>query len=122
MTPHIEIKKAINKRLNELGYPIVQGFPRVEVHSFDTTPSGDKANIVYDVTFIVEVVDKSTSPATSLAMISNIRANLENGLTISGYNLVFLDYELLNEIEETTDTEDIIWRQIQRIRINLNKL
>lgn len=121
MTPHIEIKKAINKKLNELGYPIIQGFPRVEVHSFDTTPSGDKANIVYDVTFIVEVVDKATSPATSLNMISNIRANLEDGLQITGYNLVFLDYELLNEIEETTDTEESIWRQIQRIRINLNK-
>lgn len=121
MTPHIEIKKAINKRLNELGYPIVQGFPRVEVHSFDTTPSGDKANIVFDVTFIVEVVDKATSPSTSLNMISNIRANLEDGLQITGYNLVFLDYELLNEIEETTDTEESIWRQVQRIRINLNK-
>lgn len=120
-TPHIEIKKAINTKLNALGFPVVSTFPRVEVHSFDTTPGTEKNNWVYDVTFIIEVLDKATSPATSLSMISDIRGNLGENIDIVGYKVINFEYELLNELEETTDTEVIIWRQVQRVRINLKK-
>ncbi len=121
-TPHKYIKKALVTKLGQIGYAKKNGYPRVEVHSFDTTPAGAKEDLEYEVTFIIEAIDESTSPSASLDIIEDIRSKVDANLTIQGWKLVILNYELLTEIEEITDTDSNIFRQIQRVRTYLKKL
>ena len=120
-TPHKYIKKAINTKLTAIGYAKQNAFPRVEVHSFDTTPAGAKEDLEYEVTFIIEVIDENTSPSRSLDLIEDIRTKIDADLIIQGWKLVILNYELLTEIEEITDTDSNIFRQIQRVRTYIKK-
>ena len=121
-TPHKYLKKALVKKLGQMGYAKKNGYPRVEVYNFDTTPIGAKEDKDYVVTFIIEAIDESTSPSASLEIIEDIRDKINDTLVIEGWKVVYLAYELLTELEEITDTDNNIWRQIQRVRIQLNKL
>lgn len=118
MTPHLELRKGLTTFVLSKGYKMA-GFPRVEIYSFDTSNSLAKELDDFEITFVIEVVANDCSQ--SLSMIDNIRSSIENELTISNYKIVYLVKELLNEIEEITETELSIWRQIQRIRIKLKK-
>ena len=42
-------------------------------------------------------------------------------ILINGYKVIYLAFEILNEIEEITDSNYSIWRQIQQVRLQLNK-
>lgn len=119
-TPHKYLKQALQSKITTLGYRTFGSYPRVEVHSFDTTEGDEKANSNFVVTFIIEVVDSSTDSTTSLNMIEAIRAGIDETLTVTGFRVVVLQWELLNEIVEMTDTDLNIYRQIQRVRITLN--
>lgn len=117
-TPHKYVKKALEAKITSLGYQTSGNYPRVEVHTFDTTQGVEKANGDYVVTCIIEVIDSNTSPGTSLDMIEAIRGI--DTLAITGFELVILEWEVLTELEEITDTDYNIYRQIQRVRLTLN--
>lgn len=121
MTPHKYIKKALQSKITALGYRTFGSFPRVEVHTFDTTQGFEKNNNDYVVTCIIEVIDSNTSSGTSLDMIEAIRGGIDETLTVQNFKVVIFEWDILSEIQEMTDTELNIYRQIQRVRITLNK-
>ncbi len=118
MTPSKEIRKAVTLKLKGLNYSF-NGMPRVEIYSLNTAGSFQKDDKDFEVSFIIEVI--ATDLDTSLTMIDNIRTTLDGTILINGYKVIYLAFEILNEIEEITDSNYSIWRQIQQVRIQLNK-
>lgn len=122
--PQKYIHPAVITKLLALGYAVdgLNTYPRVEVHSFDTTPTGDKGNKQHDVTFIIEVIDNDTDLARSIDMIENIRTNIDVSLTISGVRIIYIVWELLQTFEELTETDLTIQRQLQRVRFTIEEI
>ena len=119
-TPHKYLRQALVTKLKGLGYSLSGSYPRVELYDFATTQGAEKNNVSEIVTCVIEVVDSADSPKRSLDMIEAIRAGIED-LTVSGFSVVIVEPELLTELEEYSDTDLKIYRQIQRMRFLINK-
>lgn len=114
---------AVNSKLKSLGYTIVgETFPRFEVYSFDTTPSGRKDIGMWDCTFIIEAITDGTSPLPSLDMIENIKQHFNEDLVISHFKCDIWIWEINSQISEVTETNFMIWRQSQRVRLKLTQI
>jgi hypothetical protein len=122
--PQKYIHPAVIAKLLALGYAVdgLNTYPRVEVHSFDTTPTGDKGNKQHDVTFIIEVIDNDTDLARSIDIMERIRTNIDVTLTISGVRIIYIVWELLQTFEELTETDLTIQRQLQRVRFTIEEI
>ena len=122
--PQKYIHPAVITKLLALGYAVdgLNTYPRVEVHSFDTTPTGDKHNKQYDVTFIIEAIDSNTDPTRVIDIIERVRANIDVTLTISSFKIVYIIWELLQTFEELTETDLTIQRQLQRVRFTVEEI
>lgn len=122
--PQKYIHPAVVTKLLALGYAVdgLNTYPRVEVHSFDTTPTGDKGNKQHDVTFIIEVIDNDTDLARSIDIMERIRTNIDVTLTISGVRIIYIVWELLQTFEELTETDLTIQRQLQRVRFTIEEI
>ena len=115
--------QAVASKLIALGYATdgVNTFPRFEVHSFDTTPTLEKERTSWEVTFIMEAITNDSSPGQSLDMVENIKQHFSETLPINYFNCVIWQWDILTSIEEVTDTELNIWRQVQRVRVTLQQ-
>lgn len=113
--------KAVAGKLVALGYKVdgVNSYPRVEIHSFDKTPTAEKNMSSWEVTFIIDVITDNSSPGQSLDIIENIQNNFSENITISNFRCVIWDWELLTQVEEVTESNFNVWRQIQRVRVRL---
>ena len=118
-TPHKYLHKALVSKIKNLGFATFGSFPRVEVYNFDVTPGAPKGINDYVVTCIVEVIDSGDDMTRSLDMIETLRTNLDE-INIAGYDVI-AEPEILTTATETTDTDFIIYRQIQRMRFIINK-
>lgn len=117
--PQKYIQKAVNDKIKSLGYSIsgVTTFPRVEVYDFITTPTGEKENIEWICTFLIDVI--STDASTGLTILETIRNNFN--LTISHFENPLTVFEQHTEIDEEQDGLPIINRQLQRIRLHIKE-
>ena len=113
--------KAVVAKLVSLGYKVdgVNNYPRVEVHSFDKTPTTEKNATSWDITFIIDVITNDSSPGPSFDIIENILNNFSESITITNFRCVIWDWELLTPVEEVNEADFNIWRQIQRVRVRL---
>lgn len=120
--PQKYIHKAIISKLKTLGY-VVDGlnYPRVEVYGFMTTPSGEKINKEWEVTFIIEAIDSANSPTRAMDMIENIRTNITESITVSNFSVLNVIWEQLEHFEEITENDYYIQRQIQRARFTVTE-
>lgn len=119
--PHKYLAKALNTAIKSLGYRTYGSLPRVEVHSWDTTPEGIKTLVEWAVTCIIEVISDNTDVAESLDMIEKIRENINETLNVEHFEVWNVTYETLTEIEEIDENNKHIFRQLQRVRFQVTQ-
>ena len=119
--PHKYLLKALVAKIKTLGYTMDNTFPRVEIHSWDTTPEGEKTLVDWACTCIIEVISNTTDVAESLSIIEGIRSNIDESLVVENFNLWNVTWEMLSQYEEIDDNNKKIWRQLQRVRFNVSK-
>lgn len=119
--PHKYILKALVAKIKTLGYKMDTSFPRVEIHSWDTTPEGEKTLTDWACTCIIEVVSNNTDVEESLNMIEAIRNAVDETLSVDNFTVWNIVWETLSQYEEIDENNKKIWRQLQRVRINVTK-
>ena len=119
--PHKYLLKALVLKIKGLGYTMDTSFPRVEIHSWDTTPEGEKTLVDWASTCIIEVVSNTTDVEESLGMIEVIRNAIDETMAVDNFTLWNVTWELLSQYEEIDENNKKIWRQLQRVRFNLSK-
>lgn len=122
--PSKYVLQAVLAKLVALGYALDNAatFPRFEVYSFDTTPSGEKGLTMWDCTFIMEAISGLTSPGESLTMIENIKQYFSDTLSVSHFKIDIWIWEINSSFNEITETNTMIWRQSQRVRLKLTQI
>ena len=119
--PHKYILKALVSKIKTLGYKMDASFPRVEIHSWDTTPEGEMTLTDWACTCIIEVVSNDTDVEESLNMIEAIRNTVDETLSVDNFTVWNIVWETLSQYEEIDENNKKIWRQLQRVRINVTK-
>lgn len=96
-------------------------YPRVEVHSFNEGEPLDKGMSLREVTVVVESMSTS-SKGEALAM------NAENLSRLVGstpdtehFHVIGIIPSSLTDMEETLDTQAILYRQLQTLRIIISQ-
>jgi len=119
--PHKYLLKALVSKIKSLGYKMDNSFPRVEIHSWDTTPEGEKTLVDWACTCIIEVISNTTDVAESLTIMEGIRDGINETMTVEHFTLWNVTWEMLSQYEEIDDNNKTIWRQLQRTRFNVSK-
>lgn len=121
--PQKYLHKALISKLKTLGYSVsgLNTFPRVEVYNFDTTPTGEKVNKQWTVTFLFDCISAKTDPSESYTMLETIRNGFSESLTVDHFNIYLWIWDQHTDFMETSENDDIIFRQLQRVRLELTE-
>lgn len=116
-----EIYKALRAQLLRPGVPVGEtaDFPRVEIHSFAENAPTDKDGIVRTVNCTVESMS-TKSYGDSVAMNEeNLERLLADGWHAIGKGFTILGVipDQLTELTEALETQEILYRQLQRINV-----
>lgn len=116
-----EIYKALRAQLLRPGVPVGEtaDFPRVEIHSFAENAPMDKDGIVRTVNCTVESMS-TKSYGDSVAMNEeNLERLLADGWHAIGKGFTILGVipDQLTELTEALETQEILYRQLQRINV-----
>lgn len=117
-----EVYKALRKVLLRDGVPVGEtaDYPRVEIHSFTENAPLDKDGMVRTLSCIVESMSvKSYGEAVSMNE-ENLERLLGKGAEIAkGFTILGIVPDQLTELTETLETQEILYRQLQRINITI---
>lgn len=117
-----EVYKALRKVLLRDGVPVGEtaGYPRVEIHSFTENAPLDKDGMVRTLSCIVESMSvKSYGEAVSMNE-ENLERLLGKGAEIAkGFTILGIVPDQLTELTEILETQEILYRQLQRINITI---
>ena len=118
-----QVYKALRAQLLRSGVSVgdTAGFPRVEIHSFAEAALTDKDGTVRTVSCTVESMS-TRSYGDAVAMNEENLAKLsEDGWHVIGIGLTVLAVfpDQLTELTEAMDTQEILYRQLQRINVIL---
>lgn len=98
------------------------GYPRVELHSWNELPAEDKGGCLRQATCVVESMSTASKGDA-------LRMNGENLSRLAGqepvtehFRVIGIVPETLTDMEETLDTQAILYRQIQTIRLFIIKI
>lgn len=116
-----ELYKALRAQLLRKGIPVgdTAAFPRVEIHSFAENAPTDKDGIVRTVSCTVESMS-TRSYGDAVAMNEeNLERLAQDGWHAIGKGLTVLSVlpDQLTELTEVMETQDILYRQLQRINV-----
>ena len=116
-----EVYKALRTQLLRDGISVgdTADFPRVEIHSFAENAPADKDGIVRTVSCTVESMS-TRSYGDAVAMNEgNLERLSEDGWHVLGKGFTILSVvpDQLTELTEVLDTQDILYRQLQRINV-----
>jgi hypothetical protein len=116
-----EVYKALRTQLLRDGISVgdTADFPRVEIHSFAENAPTDKDGIVRTVSCTVESMS-TRSYGDAVAMNEgNLERLSEDGWHVLGKGFTILSVvpDQLTELTEVLDTQDILYRQLQRINV-----
>jgi hypothetical protein len=116
-----EVYKALRTQLLRDGILVgdTADFPRVEIHSFAENAPTDKDGIVRTVSCTVESMS-TRSYGDAVAMNEgNLERLSEEGWHVLGKGFTILSVvpDQLTELTEVLDTQDILYRQLQRINV-----
>jgi hypothetical protein len=116
-----EVYKALRTQLLRDGISVgdTADFPRVEIHSFAENAPTDKDGIVRTVSCTVESMS-TRSYGDAVAMNEgNLERLSEEGWHVLGKGFTILSVvpDQLTELTEVLDTQDILYRQLQRINV-----
>jgi hypothetical protein len=116
-----EVYKALRTQLLRDGISVgdTADFPRVEIHSFAENAPTDKDGIVRTVSCTVESMS-TRSYGDAVAMNEgNLERLSEDGWHVlgKGFTILSVVTDQLTELTEVLDTQDILYRQLQRINV-----
>lgn len=115
-----EVYKALRKRLLRDGIPVGEtaNYPRIEIHSFTENAPTDKDGMVRTLSCVVESMSvKSYGDAVTMNE-GNLERLLEEGWGIDkGFTILGITPDQLTELTETLETQEILYRQLQRINV-----
>ena len=115
-----EVYKALRKQLLRDGIPVGEtaNYPRIEIHSFTENAPTDKDGMVRSLSCVVESMSvKSYGDAVTMNE-GNLERLLENGWGIDkGFTILGITPDQLTELTETLETQEILYRQLQRINV-----
>lgn len=116
-----EVYKALRTQLLRDGISVgdTADFPRVEIHSFAENAPTDKDGIVRTVSCTVESMS-TRSYGDAVAMNEgNLERLSEEGWHVlgKGFTILRVVPDQLTELTEVLDTQDILYRQLQRINV-----
>ena len=122
-TPHKYLDQALHLKVASLGYLTygATNYPRVEIHSFDTTPTGAKGDREWEATCLLDVISNSVNPSEADDIIEVLRGGINESLSVTGYTVVEVAWEMLNTSEEIDESTSFIQRRLQRVRFYLHK-
>ena len=117
-----EVYKALRKQLLRDGIPVGEtaNYPRIEIHSFTENAPTDKDGMVRTLSCVVESMSvKSYGDAVTMNE-GNLARLLEDGWGIDkGFTILGVIPDQLTELTETLETQEILYRQLQRINISI---
>ena len=121
MSAQGNLYKALRAQLLRQGIPIGEtaGFPRVEIHSFIENAPSDKDGLLHRVSCVVESMStRSYGDAVGMNE-ENLRRLLAGGWHAIGNDMQVISVtpDQLTELSETLDTQDVLYRQLQRINV-----
>lgn len=113
--------KAMRAQLLRPGIPIGEtaGFPRVEIHSFIENAPSDKDGSLHQLSCVVESMStRSYGDAVEMNE-KNLARLLAAGWHAIGNGMTVISVmpDQLTELSETLDTQEILYRQLQRINV-----
>ena len=115
-----EVYKALRKQLLRDGIPVGEtaNYPRIEIHSFTENAPTDKDGMVRTLSCVVESMSvKSYGDAVTMNE-GNLERLLEDGWGIDkGFTILGVTPDQLTELTETLETQEILYRQLQRINV-----
>lgn len=115
-----EIYKALRKQLLRPGIPVGEtaDYPRVEIHSFTENAPQDKDGCLRSMSCIVESMSvRSYGDAVEMNGENLVRL-FDDGWGIEkDFTIIGVTPDQLTELTETLDTQDILYRQLQRINV-----
>lgn len=118
-----EIYRAVRELLVRDGVQVGGGasYPRVEVHSFNEGEPLDKGMSLREVTVVVESMSTS-SKGEALAMnAENLSRLVGSTSDTEHFHVVGIIPSSLTDMEETLDTQAILYRQLQTLRIIISQ-
>ena len=117
-----EVYKALRKQLLRDGIPVGEtaNYPRIEIHSFTENAPTDKDGMVRTLSCVVESMSvKSYGDAVTMNE-GNLERLLEDGWGIDkGFTILGITPDQLTELTETLETQEILYRQLQRINVTI---
>ena len=117
-----EIYKALRNQLLGGGVPVGETaeYPRIEIHSFTENPPTDKDGRLRSVSCIVECMSV-TSYGDAVAMNErNLeRLQADGWQTSGGFTIIGIVPDQLTELTEATETQEILYRQLQRFNLSV---
>ena len=117
-----EVYKALRKQLLRDGIPVGEtaNYPRIEIHSFTENAPTDKDGMVRTLSCIVESMStKSYGDAVEMNE-GNLARLLDGRWTIGkGFTILGIVPDQLTELTGTLETQEILYRQLQRINVTL---
>lgn len=115
-----EVYKALRKQLLRDGIPVGEtaNYPRIEIHSFTENAPTDKDGMVRTLSCVMESMSvKSYGDAVTMNE-GNLERLLEDGWGIDkGFTILGITPDQLTELTETLETQEILYRQLQRINV-----
>jgi len=115
-----EVYKALRKQLLRDGIPVGEtaDYPRIEIHSFTENAPTDKDGMVRSLSCVVESMSvKSYGDAVTMNE-GNLERLLEDGWGIDkGFTILGITPDQLTELTEALETQEILYRQLQRINV-----
>ena len=123
MTAAYDILCTLNAKIKSLGYEIngVTTFPRIEVHSVIETEGDQKDDCNKVVTGVIDILSRDNAPDESFEILNIITSNISENISLSEYICYIWQNESVEMIEEVTESDDTIYRQLLRFRTNLIK-
>lgn len=97
------------------------GYPRVELHSWNELPAEDKGGSLRQVTCTVESMSTS-SKGDAVAMNGENLSRLSGKrFTTEHFSVIGIVPEGLTDMEETLETQAILYRELQSFRLFIIK-
>lgn len=117
-----EVYKALRKQLLRDGIPVGEtaNYPRIEIHSFTENAPTDKDGMVRSLSCVVESMSVKSYGDAVMMNERNLERLQEDGWGIDkGFTILGITPDQLTELTETLETQEILYRQLQRINISI---
>lgn len=115
-----EIYKVLRKQLLRPGIPVGEtaGYPRVEIHSFTENPPQDKDGKLRTLSCVVESMSVKSYGDACAMNAENIERLFADAWGIEkDFTIIGINPDQLTELTETLETQEILYRQLQRINV-----